>query len=243
MQALNPLLTIGAPVGSILGKFALHRNSQYLYRLASGFRTYRNSQARYLALVSLVHANERQNLWANLPTLNSKRTTPAKWFEDVWQNTSSRESLDRALAVDIQTYLPEDLNFKTDIASMANSLEIRSPFQDHKLVELSGRISEDLKFHRGQTKYILREIAKEFIPSELVDRKKMGFGIPRAKWMREQLRPLVSQTLLGASAQSRGWFDLKVVAHEIDLHNRGIDRDRILWPLLAIELWAQNWID
>lgn len=243
MQALNPLLTVGVPFGSILRTIALHRNSQSLYRLASGFRTYRNSQERYLALVSLVHANERQNLWANLPPTDSTRNAPAEWFKEMWSNASSREKLDRALAVDIQTYLPEDLNFKTDIASMANSLEIRSPFQDHKLVELSGRISEDLKFHRGQTKYILREIAKEFIPPEIVDRKKMGFGIPRARWMREQLRPLVAETLLGTSAWDRGWFDLKAVAQEIDLHNAGIDRDRILWPLLAIELWAQNWID
>lgn len=241
MQRLNTLLSIVRPVAPSLERFALQTGNQRLSRLSAGLRTYASTQERYMALVSLVHRAERESLWTKSP--QNSALMPASWFKSIWENALAQDKLDRPLAVDIETYLPEDLNFKTDIASMANSLELRSPFQDHLLIELSGRISEDLKFYGGKTKYILRQIAKEFVPPELVDRKKMGFGIPRARWMREELRPLVEETLLGKSAISRGWFNPKEVRTQIDLHNRGVDRDRILWPLFAVELWAQNWLD
>lgn len=242
LQTINPILRLATPIAPGLEWLSFKANNRKLSRLASALRPYENRTERYMALVSLAHEPERKQLWG--PTLNtSDLALPAKWFRDTWRGANSREALDRPLAVDLETYLPEDLNFKTDIASMANGLELRSPFQDHKLIELSGRISEDLKFHNNKTKYILRQIAKEFVPPQLVDRKKMGFGIPRASWMRNELRSLVSETLLGSSARNRGWFDIKEVKNQIDIHNRGLDRDRILWPLLAIELWAQNWLD
>lgn len=243
MQSLNPFLRVARPLSPVLQRLALQTGDQRLVRLASGLRTYRSTRERYMAFVSLIHQQERQALWSTSALPNSTSLDPATWFKGIWEGAHAREKLDRPLTVDIETYLPEDLNFKTDIASMANSLELRSPFQDHKLIEFSGRISEEIRFNQGQSKYILRQIAKEFVPASVVDRKKMGFGIPRARWMRNELRPLVSEVLLGSSATERGWFKRNEVSREIDLHNRGLDRDRILWPLFAIELWAQNWLD
>ena len=243
MQRVNQLLGIAKPLGFLINKLAHETGSQSLSRLAGGFRTYPTKRERYQALVSLIQKDERQALWDGRNIADGTLNNPAAWFSNVWENVDSQAGLDHQLAVDIETYLPEDLNFKTDIASMANGLELRSPFQDHVLVELGGRISETAKFHDGQTKYILRKIAKEFVPPAIVDRRKMGFGIPRARWMREELRPLVTETLLGSNARNRGWFDQNTVKNEITLHNSGIDRDRILWPLFAIELWAQNWSD
>ncbi len=71
----------------------------------------------------------------------------------------------------------------------------------------------------------------------------MGFGIPRASWMRNELKDMVNEVLLGSSARHRGWFNVIEIEKQINIHNQGVDRDRILWPLLAIELWAQNWLD
>lgn len=242
LQMINPILRLAKPIAPGLEALSFRTNNRRISRLASALKPYPNKAERYMGLVSLAHLSERQRLW-DLQKNAFNVDLPADWFNGIWSGAKSRETLDRPLAVDIETYLPEDLNFKTDIASMANSLELRSPFQDHKLIELSGRISEELKFHNNQTKFILRQIAKEFVPSHIVDRKKMGFGIPRASWMRNELRQLVSETLLGSSARNRGWFDINEVKNQIDIHNRGLDRDRILWPLLAIELWAQNWLD
>lgn len=243
MQSMNSLLRIASPVSPIIQKLAFQMGDQRLSRLAGGLRTYGSTQERYMAFVSLVHRNERKKLGLKVSPSHPSGLDPAIWFKGIWDGASARGKLDRPLAVDIETYLPEDLNFKTDIASMANSLELRSPFQDHKLIEFSGRISEKMRFHDGETKYILKQIAKDFVPTDLVDRKKMGFGIPRARWMRNELRPLVAEVLLGSSAVQRGWFKQAEVRRQIDLHNRGLDRDRILWPLFAIEMWAQNWID
>jgi len=242
LQTLNPILRLTTPIAPGLEALSFRMNNRKISRLAGALRPYNNKMERYMALVSLSHQKERKKIWGSRldPEILD---SPADWFGNIWKGVNSRESLDRPLAVDIETYLPEDLNFKTDIASMVNSLELRSPFQDHKLIELSGRIAESLKFHNRETKHILRVIAKEFVPADIIDRKKMGFGIPRASWMRNELRPLVSETLLGSTARNRGWFDTKEVKLQIDLHNRGLDRDRILWPLLAIELWAQNWLD
>lgn len=243
MQSLNPFLRVARPLSPILQRLALQTGDQRLVRLVSGLRTYKSTRERYMAFVSLIHQQERQALWSTSALPNPASLDPATWFKGIWEGAHAREKLDRPLTVDIETYLPEDLNFKTDIASMANSLELRSPFQDHKLIEFSGKISEEIRFHQGQSKYILRQIAKEFVPASVVDRKKMGFGIPRARWMRNELRPLVAEVLLGPSATERGWYKRDEVSREIDLHNGGLDRDRILWPLFAIELWAQNWLD
>ncbi len=243
MQSMNSLLRIASPISPIVRRLAFQTGDQRLSRLAGGLRTYGSTQARYMAFVSLVHRNEREKLRLKVSPSHPSGLDPAIWFKEIWDGASARGKLDRPLAVDIETYLPEDLNFKTDIASMANSLELRSPFQDHKLIEFSGKISENIRFQGGQTKYILKQIAKDFVPADLVDRKKMGFGIPRARWMRNELRPLVAEVLLGSSAVQRGWFKQTEVRRQIDLHNRGLDRDRILWPLFAIEMWAQNWLD
>jgi asparagine synthase (glutamine-hydrolysing) len=243
MQHLNPLLRLARPVLPALESLAFRSGNQKISRLVGGLRSYPSEQERYLALVSLIHQKEREKLWRGTSSTGNSRPDPAAWFKGIWEGSHSGGKLDRPLAVDIETYLPEDLNYKTDMASMANSLELRSPFQDHKLVELSGRIASNLKFKDGQTKYILRQMAKEFVPGSLVDRKKMGFGIPRGSWMRNELRPLVADVLLGSASRNREWFNIDEVSRQIDLHNRGLDRDRILWPLFAIEMWAQNWLD
>jgi hypothetical protein len=71
----------------------------------------------------------------------------------------------------------------------------------------------------------------------------MGFGFPRASWLRNELKGQVSEVLLGATSRNRGWFDQKELNRVIHLHNNGLDKDRILWPLFVIELWAQKWLD
>lgn len=243
LHLLNPMFKLASPIAPVVERLAFATRNQQMSRLANGLRTYNSKQDRYMALVSLMNISEKEELWTKNLLTYGRNPDPAKWFKKIWEGVLAGDRLDRPLAVDIETYLPEDLNFKTDIASMANSLELRSPFQDHKLIELSGKIPGKLKFYDGKTKYILRQIAKEFVPPNLVDRRKMGFGIPRARWMRNELRPLVADVLLGSSAADRGWFNLKEVSRQIDLHNRGLNRDRILWPLFAIELWAQNWLD
>lgn len=243
LQRVNWLFRFVQPLTPGLAGVARLSRNRNASRMVGALRAYPSRAERYMSLVSLVHEKERENLWTPSGAIDEGGRAPADWFQRVWNEAKVSEEIGRPMAVDIETYLPEDLNFKVDIASMANSLELRSPFQDHKVVELGGQIADHLKFHNGKSKYILKQLASEFIPTDLIERKKMGFGIPRASWMRNELKDMVGEVLLGSSARHRGWFNVKEVEKQISIHNQGVDRDRILWPLFAIELWAQNWID
>jgi asparagine synthase (glutamine-hydrolysing) len=232
-----------SPFHAGMERIGSNSTNRYLSRFTDAIRPYRNKQERYRGLVSLVHTQERKRLWRDSPVLSNENLDPNRWFRGIWESAKGSGSLDTALAVDIETYLPEDLNFKTDIASMANSLELRSPYQDHIFMELCGTINGDLKFQNGETKYILKQVAKRYVPANVVDRTKMGFGFPRASWLRNELKGQVSEVLLGATSRNRGWFNQKELNRVIHLHNNGLDRDRILWPLFVIEVWAQKWLD
>src|SRR5437870_2984004 len=113
---------------------------------------------------------------------------------------------DRLLATDVCTYLPDDLLVKMDIASMANSLETRSPLLDHKVVEFGARLPTRLKLHNLHQKHLLRALARKLLPVENVDRPKMGFGVPIADWLRGELRELAADALLSSQASARGLF-------------------------------------
>lgn len=242
-HALNLPLRVMSPLYPVLETVGRKSKYRVLPRLEGALRPYTDKAGRYRGMMSLVHDRERSRLWYPSVLTSHLGMEPSSWFKSIWDGANAQDSRDRALAVDIETYLPEDLNFKTDIASMANGLELRSPYQDHKFMELCGTISGDLKFRNGITKFILKEIAKKYVPDAVIDRKKMGFGIPRASWMRNELRPHVEDVLLGSRAKKRGWFDVVEVGRLIQIHNNGQDRDRILWPLMVIELWAQKWLD
>jgi asparagine synthase (glutamine-hydrolysing) len=94
-----------------------------------------------------------------------------------------------------------------------------------------------------ETKHILKDVARSLVPAELIDRPKMGFGIPRAEWLRAEMKVLMIDTLTDTTATQRGWFNEKEVKKVIDIHMTGDDKDSILWPMLMLELWARTWID
>lgn len=152
--------------------------------------------------------------------------------------------LDATLLTDQMTYLPNDLLVKVDIASMANSLEARSPFLDHKVIEFAASLPENLKMRRFQTKYMLKKIAARLVPKEVIYRKKMGFGVPIGKWFRGEMKEFVREILLSDKAAKRGITDPKVVKRYIDHHNDAIlDHTYQIWGLLMLELWFQRFID
>ncbi|HEX6126759.1 MAG TPA: asparagine synthase (glutamine-hydrolyzing), partial [Pyrinomonadaceae bacterium] len=103
--------------------------------------------------------------------------------------------LDAAMLTDQMTYLPNDLLVKVDIASMANSLEARSPFLDHKVIEFAASLPEDLKMQRFETKSLLKKVAARLVPRDVIYRRKMGFGVPIAKWFRGEMKDFLRDSL------------------------------------------------
>ena len=144
---------------------------------------------------------------------------------------------------DLEFYLPGDLLVKADIATMANSLELRSPLLDVNLVEWGASLPIKYKIKGFETKRILKDVARSLVPSELIDRPKMGFGIPRSQWLRNELKELMMDTLTDTTALQRGWFNQNQVKRTLQLHMSGKNKDSIIWPMLMLELWARNWLD
>jgi asparagine synthase (glutamine-hydrolysing) len=146
--------------------------------------------------------------------------------------------------LDFLTYLPGDLLPKSDIASMAHSLELRSPLLDHRVVELGLSLPDTLKL-RGRTgKQALRLAFADDLPPSVAERGKAGFGAPLAKWFRNELRPLARDLLLDERARARGWFDPGAVERILDEHAaERADHGHRLWALVMLELWQRTHVD
>src|SRR2546423_1513914 len=152
--------------------------------------------------------------------------------------------IDAALLTDTMTYLPNDLLVKMDIASMAVSLEARSPFLDHHLMEFAASLPENLKLRGLKTKYLLKRVLKRLVPQENLTRRKMGFGVPIGAWFRGSMQPLLRESLLSERALKRGLFKPDAVRALVEQHvAQQVDHSHRLWSLLMLELWFQRFID
>jgi len=163
---------------------------------------------------------------------------------DAYRTSDGPDSLDATLDVDVRTYLPDDLLVKVDIATMAHGLEARSPFVDHEVMEFCASLPSELKLRGRVKKYLLKQAATRYLPASIIDRPKMGFGVPLDRWFRHELQDLARDTLLGPPASERGYFRLDVVRRLLDEHVAGTHyRHYQLWNLLVLELWHRAFID
>jgi asparagine synthase (glutamine-hydrolysing) len=142
--------------------------------------------------------------------------------------------------LDLETYLPGDLLLKADIASMAHSLELRSPFLDHRVVALGLALPPHLKTSGREGKVALRRAFAADLPAEVAARGKTGFGVPLGRWFREDLRDLARDVL----SSDRGWFRRDTVTRLLDEHASGhADHGHRLWSLLMLELWLREQVE
>ena len=149
--------------------------------------------------------------------------------------------LNRYLALDMTTYLPEDILLKVDIASMSNSLECRSPFLDHRLIEFAATLPGHYKLSAsGRHKHILKEAFKNWLPAGFMDRPKKGFSVPLARWLKEDLSSMLRDQLVDKRMLAP-WFRQDVTERYVAEHlsGRGSHSTR-LWPLLVLALWIDR---
>ena len=237
MQKLNPFLGLAGRGLNFAGKQSFG-NIRKINRVASQLSPKVSLAARYSSILSLTQPHELLNL------LNSK--IYSNIIESAYINqftAGTATSFDRMIRSDLTAYLPGDLLAKADIATMANSLELRSPMLDVNVVEWGISLPRKYKIKGFETKHILKDIARSMVPAELIDRPKMGFSIPRAEWLREGMKEMVIDTLTDTTAIQRGWFNSSEVKNVIDMHMAGKDKDNLLWPMLILELWARTWLD
>ncbi len=200
--------------------------------------------ARYIAYMTHLNGLRRERLYTD----EYRRLVGESVAFDVmgrpWRASRASDVVDRMLDVDQQTYLPDDLLTKMDIATMASSLEARSPLLDHELMEFGASLPADLKVRGRETKVILRSALRGWIPDEILDAPKRGFRLPLGDWLRGDLRGFAREVLLDERAIGRGYFDRAYVGELLDRHAAGAqDHSQGIWSLLMFELWHQEFID
>jgi asparagine synthase (glutamine-hydrolysing) len=147
------------------------------------------------------------------------------------------------MAVDIVSYLPYDLLVKVDITSMANSLEARSPFLDHEIMEFAARLPIEIKVRGRRLKYFLKHAFADLLPPENIKRPKMGFGVPVGQWFRGPLKDLLCDALFSRSSSTREYFRDSEIKRLVGDHLESrADFSFQLWNLLMLELWHREFI-
>ncbi len=237
MQKLNPLLGIARSGLKIAGQQSFG-NTRKINRAGSQLSPKASLAARYSSILSLAQPADLSTLLNPSFQTNAAEVTKMNQFED-----SKLSSFDRMIRSDLYSYLPGDLLVKVDIATMANSLELRSPLLDVNVIEWGVSLPRKYKIKGFETKHILKDVARSLVPANLIDRPKMGFGIPRAEWLRTEMKELVIDTLTDTTASQRGWLDPVQVKKVLDFHMSGQDKDNLIWPMLMLELWARTWLD
>ena len=199
---------------------------------------------RYTHWVSVFNDQTKQPLYSDFFRQQTEGTNPAGLLAEWFKRANGIGILDAMLLTDQMTYLPNDLLVKVDIATMAVSLEARSPFLDHHVIEFAASLPQDLKLRRLTSKYLLKKVLQKLLPSENLNRRKMGFGVPIGHWFRGKMQPFLREVVLSEKALRRGLFKPEAVKQLIELHTRGErDYSHQLWTLLMLELWFQRFID
>ena len=237
MQTLNPFLVFARAGLNFVGKQSFG-NARKISRVGSQLSSKPSLAARYSSILSLAQPNDLSVLLNPSFQTNSAESAFINQF-----SSGDISSFDRMIRSDFAAYLPGDLLVKVDIATMANSLELRSPMLDVNVVEWGVSLPRKYKIKGFETKHILKDVARSLVPANLIDRPKMGFGIPRAEWLRTGMKEMVIDTLTDATSTQRGWFNSVEVKKVIDIHMAGEDKDNLIWPMLMLELWARTWLD
>jgi asparagine synthase (glutamine-hydrolysing) len=254
-RRLSPSVTgwLGGPLARALpasarAKTRLRKAKRWLEGLGE------EPAARYLRWVILCDEPTRSGLYSEefvdlLVTSaagDPDQADPARMLAQALGAAPKRDGVTRAMIADMLTYLPCDLLFKVDMASMAHSLECRSPFLDHRVVELALAmpLERKLSARPGQSKRVLKRAFADLLPTEIKRRSKMGFGVPIDRWFRGALKDELRAVLLDPVALSRGLFRPEAIERLIDEHILGRrDHAYRLWALLMLELWFRNHID
>ncbi len=164
-------------------------------------------------------------------------------FDESNKFSDSNDVLSQILATEYKTYLADDILQKVDRASMAVSLEAREPFVDHRIVELLATLPSDFKLKDGKQKILLKEIVHKHIPESIMNRPKMGFGVPLEEWMRKDLKELFLSTLNPNNINSAGVLNAKIVSHMIDAFLDGkLEQFQRIWLIFVFQQWYQHWM-
>lgn len=200
---------------------------------------------RYATWIAYFTESERAGLYTpELRGALGQNLTSPSVIRDPYLESDASDLVDKLLDVDVNSFLPGGLLVKMDIATMAHSLEVRSPLLDHRFMEMAARLPASAKLDGTTTKRVFKDALRAWIPDRILDRKKMGFGVPIADWFRGALRDLPGEILLDPATLARGFFREERVRDMIERHLAGTeDTSNKIWALLQLELWMRTYVD
>jgi asparagine synthase (glutamine-hydrolysing) len=217
------------------------------------FRNQYNFHSRYDKLKNLLNDPSPSELLKNLSQVFTKKDLGRLFAKSVTELPTAHSSnelkeefydpLSYMMAVDYQTYMVDDILQKVDRATMSVSLEGREPFLDQHIIEWAAQLPSDYKYHKGQKKYILKQIVHRHIPQQMMERPKMGFAIPIETWLTRELKELVQEHLGEASLKKHGLFNVKEVQSLVNEFFSGrTERHLKIWYLLMFQMWYSKWM-
>ncbi len=208
-----------------------------------GARLADDEATRYLRFVCHFSAAEKADIYTPALRAEFSRDAVAEAFAGHLAASGATDVVGRLQGLDIETYLPDDILAKVDIASMTHGLEARAPLVDHRVVELGASLPGRLKLRRGKGKHILKRAFADLVPAEIVNRRKKGFALPTARWLRGRLHATARDLLLSPEARGRGLFDVRAVETLLDRHRGGENHGERIWNLMVLETWYREMVD
>jgi asparagine synthase (glutamine-hydrolysing) len=221
---------------------AMHSSRSRVARLLSAAAL--PEHERYAAWMSVFKEGERDALYtpefrATVDTRDALGVLTRPYLA-----SDAATHVERLLDVDVQSWLTDDLLVKMDIASMAHSLEVRSPLLDHVFMEMAAGLPVSGKIDRRNPKRLLKDAVRCWLPDHILDRPKHGFGIPLADWLRGELRELPATVLLDPRSLERGMFERSAVETLIRDHaDAKADNSNRIWALVQLEFWFRTFVD
>lgn len=226
--------------GGIKGKLtAPLRNAKKFARSAG-----QDFENRYLGFGTYFSDEMKSQVYAGDLRGEMKQFDAYRYHKNYFEKSKEFSPLNRLLYVDFKTFMPALNLDTTDKTSMAANLEVRVPFLNHKLVELSAKIPTNLKIKGLQRKYILKRAAESLLPKEIIYRKKAGFSAPVRSWLRTTLKPMINDLLAEETVKKRGLFDYREIKKIIESNDSGReDYNLQVFQLLNLEIWMRQFLD
>jgi len=174
---------------------------------------------------------------------HSNKLRSAEVTRALLSSRSADGPLEKMLYVDTKTWLPDDLLIKADRMTMANSIELRVPFLDHKVLEFAAGLPRNQKIRGWKMKYLLKRALANHVPKRIIDRRKVGFPNPSVSWLANELKDTVSDILLDSKTISRGYFRREAIESLIERNTRSTRHTAEVFSLVVLELWHRAFID
>ncbi len=210
--------------------------------------------SRYEKLKSILSDADKKNIFLNLTHQHSIKelagliktnTSPLiTSFDSTQLKSEHYNMLSYMMAIDYETYLLDDILQKVDRAGMSVSLEGREPFLDHRIIEWAAQLPMEYKYNKGNKKFILKQIVHKYIPAKMMDRPKMGFGIPIAAWLQNDLKPFVDMYFDEQFIEKQNIFNNNIIQKiKKSFYEGKIERAEKVWFILMFQMWYDKWMN